>query len=204
MKAFILLFLAMAGFASGQSVKYLHVSTIPGNADIYVGSTAPDYGNAPHYTSPSFIPVEEDHVLLALFKPEFVDTLLDVNIPSHKDTSYIIVSLKQSYDNAFIDKQNSFIAKRARRKAGSLLKWTSIAPFVASALSASVTMYHIGKANDAKKILDNSKIANGKNFNQAKEDFSDYRSYAKTGKNISIGTLAGGVLLLTTGFILSF
>ncbi|MCQ2097673.1 MAG: hypothetical protein MJY87_07000 [Fibrobacter sp.] len=204
MKKLILLFLVFTCVVFGQSTKYLHVSTIPGNADIFVGSSIPDYGNAPDYASPAFIPVDgEDHILLALFKPEFTDTLLDVNL-SAKDTSYIIVSLKQSYDNDLIEEQQDFVARRSRRSAGNILKWSSIAPFVASAISASITLYQISKAEDAKKILENSKIANGEKYLQAKEDFESHRSSARTAKKVTIGTFAGGAVLIAAGFILSF
>lgn len=215
MRKLILILLLLASVTFGETpsdsipevntTKYLHISTIPGNADIYVGNTVPDYGSKPDYTSPAFIAVEpgEDQVLVAIFKPEFVDTLIQVSL-SAKDTSYLIVSLKQSYDSDQIDFQQKLVSKRAKRSVGKGLMIASVIPFAIAATSSALTLYEISKAEDAKKILKNSAIASGEKYEKAEKDFADRTSTAKTTRKAAIGTAIGGAALLATGFILSF
>lgn len=185
--------------------RYLHISTIPGNADVYVGKTLPDYGNKPDYKSPTFIPIEpgEDQVLIALFKPEFEDTLIQVKL-SAKDTSYLIVSLRQTFDVDQINDQQKLISKRSKRSLGKGLMIASLIPFAVAAGSSALTLYEIHEAEEAKKFLKKSSIASGNRYRQAEKDFSNRTESAKDFQKATLGTLVGGTILLTTGFILTF
>lgn len=204
MKKLICLLLMLAGLSLAQT-KYLHVSTIPAKADIFVGNNAPDYSKFPDYTSPDFIPVEngESQVLLAIFRPDFTDTLINVTL-SAKDTSYLIVSLRPSYDEHLSKKQQKIISKRNHRSLGKKIMLSSILPFMATAVSSAVTLYEVNKAENAKKILKSSHIATGQHYDDAKQDFKDARSTAKTAKKVAIGTAIGAAAIVSLGFIISF
>lgn len=209
MKVFLLLLLFFLGsaFCANDSTstkqKYLHISTIPSGADVFVGNLAPNYGHYPDYNSPQFIPVDGDEILIALFKQDFKDTLLYVNL-SKKDTSYLIVSLKPSYDNDYVDLQQKYIAKRGRRALGTKLMLSSIIPFAVGATGAIIYSYKAGQAEDSQKFLKNSHIAQGDKYLQAKDDLKDQRSSAKTAKKTALAGVAIGAALLSIGFILSF
>ncbi len=204
MKKLILLLLLLISLGYSQT-KYLHISTIPAKADIFVGNRAPDYSKFPDHTSPAFIPVEagEGQVLVAIFHPEFADTLINVKL-SDKDTSYLIVSLKPTYDDRQVRRQQKIVAKRSHRSIGRNIMWSSLVPLAVAAASTGITLYEINQAEDAKKILDNSAIASGEKYSDAKQDFKDARSKAKTAKKVSIGSAIGAAALLTAGFIISF
>ena len=204
MKKMIFLLLVLAGLGFCQT-RYLHVSTIPAKADIFVGDIAPDYSKFPEHTSPAFIPVNDtaSHVLLAIFRPEFADTLIDVNL-SKKDTSYLIVSLRPSYDEEQVKRQQKIISKRNNRNLGRGVMLSSVLPFAVAVTSTVITLYKIDEAEDARKIMSNSKIISGSAYSEAKRDFKDARSSAKTAKKTAIGSAIGAAALLTAGFIISF
>lgn len=205
MKKLILLLLVFTTLGFCQT-RYLHVSTIPAKADIFIGNTAPDYSKFPDYTSPAFIPVDssENQILIAIFHPEFVDTLISVNLPTQKDTSYLIVSLKPSYDERQVKRQQKMLTRRNRRNMSKGIMLSSVVPLAVAATSTAISMYQINQAEDARKILKNSSIASGDKYNEAKRDFKDSRSTAKTAKKVAIGSALGAALLLSAGFIISF
>ncbi|PWJ60748.1 MULTISPECIES: hypothetical protein [unclassified Fibrobacter] len=205
MRKLILLLLVFVTLGYSQT-RYLHVSTIPAKADIFVGNSAPDYSKFPDHTSPAFIPVDssESQVLIAIFHPEFTDTLINVNLPADKDTSYLIVSLKPSYDDRQIKRQQKILSRRSNRNLGRGIMLSSIIPLAVAATSTAITLHQINLAEDARKILKNSAIASGEKYDEAKQDFKDARSTAKTARNVSIGSAVGAALLLSAGFIISF
>lgn len=194
-------------FAEAQSQKLLHVSTIPSNADIYIGTTTPDHADKPDCTSSAFIDVSPEQnqtgeILLHLFRPEFVDTTIRVTL-SNRDTSYLIVSLRPTYDENLIAKQNSVVAKRGRRSFGHKLMIGSALPFLVGGIAGAVTYYQIAQADDAKKVLEKSHI-HSESYENAKQDFHDSRDKAKTARKATLASLVTGAAFLTVGFILSF
>ncbi len=209
MNRIILFLLAWIALAAGQEPqKVLHVSTIPGNADIYLNELNPDKANNPPHTSPAYIPItgenaQNNDILISLFRPEFRDTTIHVTL-SAKDTSFLIVSLKPTYDDILLDEQQRILAKRSRRNVGHVLMYSSIAPFVAGAASCLYTLYEIQRAEDTKSAIEKTVIGDEESFNKKKSDFNDYRDNAKVGKTVTLTGLVAGASLLAIGFALSF
>lgn len=186
----------------------LHVSTIPSKSDIYVGTTRPDHANMPDHRSPEFIAINEDQklqgeILLHIFHEGFSDTTLRVKLPA-ADTSYLVVSLKQSYDEVLLDEQQKILGKRNRRQIGKKMMWASIIPFAVSGTASIFTLYHIHQADKAKREIKNSAFANPENIQPSMDRFDDARDKAKITKATTLTSLAIGTSLLTIGFVLSF
>lgn len=201
------LLVILALFTGAHAQKLLHVSTIPSNADIYIGTSRPDLADKPDYVSSAFVSVSEEQalmgeVLLHLFRPEFTDTTIRVTL-SPKDTSYLIVSLHPTYDDNLIKEQNDIVAKRGRRSFGYKMMIGSAIPLFVSGIAGAVTYYQISRAEDAKKTLEKTRI-HSQSYENAKQDFRDSRDKAKTARKTTIAGLATGATLLTLGFILSF
>ena len=202
----VLIILLAVGFSFAQKV--LHVSTIPGKADVYVESIRPDHTRYPSYHSPTYIPVSEEQtlngsVLISIFSPGFADTTMQVKL-ADKDTSFLIVSLRPTYDERVLKKQQSEIAKRGRRQFGYKLMFGSIIPFTVGLVSGALTYYHISQAEDAKKTIDYSAILESERVQKAQRDFDDHRDKANTAKTVTWTSLSIGASLLAIGFVLSF
>ena len=104
--AIIILLFTFCGniFAEEQAkLRYLQVSTNPSTVDLYTGTLQPDFASKPNYVSPAFIPVPEgnDEILVSFFHPDYADTTINIKL-SNKDTSFIIVALRQTYDEEII------------------------------------------------------------------------------------------------------
>lgn len=185
--------------------KYLHISTNPHTADIYVNRKNADYASIPDYKSPDFIPVAntDSIVRISLFQKEYADTTLDVKL-SEKDTSFVIIALRQSYDEKLINEQNKMLAHRSRRAFGHKMLFASIFPLMASAASALITQYYINEANNDKDYIEKSFIQSDKSYRNKKESFDDNKSKARTAKAVGGTTLGIGLTLLTVGVVLSF
>lgn len=191
--------------AREQQPKYLHISTNPSYADVYINNTKPKHSSTPDYELPGFIevPAGQPDVVITIFRPEYADTSINVHL-SAKDTSFLIVSLRPHYDDKISNKQYSEVSHRHRKQIGHKLLWGSIVPFMASGISALVSKYNIERANDTKKQLKNTLIHNENQYQQSIDKFNDYRDNAKQAKNIAtFGTVLGGIVF-TTGLILSF
>ena len=206
---FALLLIAICGnaFAQQQSApktRYLHVSTNPSSVDLYTNADIVDFAHRPNYTSPSFIPIPEgdDNITISFFHPNYADTTINIKL-SQNDTSYIIVALRQTYDEEILTSHQEMLKHRNRRNLGRTLQWFSIVPFAIGSISTIVTLYNIGKANDHKKAMENTRFKN-ENYDAHMRDFEDYRNSARTGKTVSKIFLGTGLLLLSAGFILSF
>jgi len=205
-KICLFLILAFITFAGAETpTKYLHISTNPSIAEVYINDSHPDHASSPDYNLPGFIPVPEGEgsLLVSIFRVDFADTLINVKL-SDKDTSYLIVNLRPNYDEARTEKQLDELSHRSRRKVGHNLLFASIAPFLAGGISAAITAYEISQADDVKKSIDNSFIKEGEKYQGMRDDFDEYRSNAKTAKRITEGSLIAGGLILATGLILSF
>lgn len=203
--ALLSLFLMISfGFAK-EGDKYLHISTNPNNVDVYQGEDRPNFASNPDYCSPDYVvvPQGEGNVLLTFFREEYADTTIDVKL-SDKDTSYLIVSLRQSYDPDFIENQKKQLAHRSRRNLGHILLFTSAIPFAISATSALMTMHYIDEAEASKKRLENSLIHDGDNFIQAEKIFNEQKEDARSAKKAAGISLVTGLAILTVGIILSF
>ena len=89
--------------------RYLQISTNPSTVDLYTGLISPDYASKPHYTSPAFIPVPdgEDSIIVSFFHPNYADTTIKIAL-SPNDTSFIIVALRQTYDDDEIARNQDF------------------------------------------------------------------------------------------------
>jgi len=187
-----------------EKTRYLQISTNPSTADLYIGKTLPDFANKPDYVSPAFIPIPngQDSVLVSFFHPDYADTTINIAL-SKNDTSFIIVALRQTYDDDELTRKQELLKHRNRRIWGNYLKWSSIAPFTISGISAIVSLYNIGKAKDHKKAMQNTRFATEK-YDGHLRDFTDHRESAKTAKTVSKIFLGTGLAILATGFVLSF
>ena len=202
----IMLFVLCSDLFAQQKVstRYLQISTNPSTVDLYAGDTPPDFSKNPAYTSPAFIPVPDgaESITVSFFHPDYADTTINITLSS-SDTSFIIVALRQTYDDELINSHQDMLKHRSRRNLGQTLQWFSIAPFVISGISAIVTLYDISKANDHKKAMENTRFMNEK-YDAHMQEFKDYRKRAKTSKNVSKVFFGTGLLFLAAGFALSF
>ena len=207
-KVIPVLLLLLLGFCladeSSTRERYLHVSTNPSGADLYVGDAHPDFSDAPDYRIPAFIPVplDKDQILITLFRPDFKDTSINVTL-SPKDTSFLIVALSPAFDETLLQEQQADLRHRSRRSLGHRLMIASLVPLAASAIAAGVTAYEIGKADDAKKVIKNSSIDSDR-YQDARDDFRSYQRKARTAKGFTYASFITGVSLLSIGFIFSF
>lgn len=190
---------------SAPRERYLHISTNPSGADLYVGDAHPNFSKNPDYRIPAFVPVplDKDQILITLFRPDFRDTSINVTL-SQKDTSFLIVGLAPAFDETFLQKQQADLNHRSRRNLGHRLMITSIVPLAASAIAAGVTAYEINKANDCKRNIENTVITSGDNYQQDKKDFKEYRDNAKAAKKTALVSLVAGGVILSVGLFLSF
>lgn len=209
--AIVILLFALCGnvfaeqSASTQTkTRYLQISTNPSTVDLYTGLIFPDFASKPNYTSPAFIPVPDgkDSIIVSFFHPNYADTTINIAL-SPNDTSFIIVALKQTYDDERIERNQDLLKHRNRRILGGYLKWASIAPFAISGISAIISLYNISKANNHKRAMENTRFVNEK-YDEHMRDFKDHKSSAKTAKTVSGIFFATGIAFLTAGFVLSF
>lgn len=200
----LLIILCVNVFAQEAKTRYLQISTNPSTVDLYTGKILPDFASKPDYVSPAFIPIPEgkDTVLVSFFHPDYADTTINIAL-SPNDTSFIIVALRQTYDEDEIAQKQKFLKHRNRRNLGKFLKWASIAPFTISGISAIVTLYNNSKAKDHKKAMLDTRFASEK-YDKHMRDFTDHRESAKTAKTVSKIFLGTGLVFLTAGFVLSF
>ena len=185
--------------------RYLQISTNPTTTDIFVNRSNIDFSATPDYISPSFIKLssKDTSVKVTLFQIGYADTTINVSLPE-KDTSYLIVSLRQSYDEELADMQHKVVAHRNRKALGRKLIWASFVPLVTSAVAAIVTQKYIQDARDDRDAIQNSVIHNGDNYQKKQDSFKDNQSKAKTAKTIGGTTLGVGVVVFSAGLILSF
>lgn len=185
--------------------RYLHVATNPTAVDVYINRPRADFSTEPDYVSPDFVkvPQGDSTVRITLFQVGYSDTTIKASL-SEKDTSYLIVSLQQSYDDEIANSQKKLLAHRKRKSLGHKLIWASLVPFTASAISAIVTQKYIQDARDDRKDIENSRIRNSDSYQDKKDSFADNRSKAKTAKAIGGTTLGLGIVVLSAGLILSF
>lgn len=188
--------------------KFLHISTIPSDADIYVNQLRPDHRKNPHAVSPSFIPItseisQDDEIIVSLFRPEFTDTTIKVKL-SAKDTSYLIVSLRPNYDENLKEEQEKILKKRYNRNFGKKMIFASAIPFAISAISGIVTWNQISQAEDAKKKIENSPLGSEESIQKNEEKFKQHRDNANAGKIITNTGISLGASLLAVGIVLQF
>lgn len=204
---FILILTTIHGYVLAQQqakTRYLHISTNPSTVDLYTDAKLVDFANQPNHTSPAFIPVPDgkNDITVTFFHPDYADTTIDIKL-STNDTSYIIVALRQTYDEEILLTHQEQLKHRNRRNLGRHFQWFSIVPFTIGTVSTIVTLYNISKAKDHKKAMENTRFKN-ENYDSHMQDFEDYRNSARTGKTVSKIFLGTGLLLLSAGFILSF
>lgn len=203
---FVMLFVLCTNIFAQQksNTRYLQISTNPSTVDLYTGDAPPDFSKNPAYTSPAFIPVPDgaESITVSFFHPDYADTTINITLSS-SDTSFIIVALRQTYDDEILNDHQDMLKHRSRRNLGQTLQWFSIAPFVISGISAIVTLYDISKANEHKKAMENTRFMNEK-YDVHMQEFKDYRKSAKTSKNVSKVFFGTGLLFLAAGFALSF
>ena len=202
--AFLFAFCAVSVFAQ-ESPKYLHISTNPSYAEAYVSSMRAKIASNPDVELPGFIkvPAGEASVLVTIFKPGYKDTTINVTL-SQADTSYLIVSLTPTDEDRLLQYQQKSLAHRARRNIGHKLIAISAAPLIASGIAAIVTKNEIDQAQEKKDLVEKSLIRGGKEYEANQESFDDHSKSAKTSRNIAIGTLVAGGILLGFGIVLSF
>lgn len=188
-----------------SKTRYLQVSSNPTTADIYVNHSGIDYSSHPDYVSPSFIkiPPNDTTVRITMFQKGYSDTTINVSL-SQKDTSFLIVSLRQSFDDELIEQQDKTLAHRKRKSLGHKLIIASAIPFVASAVAAVATQKYIKDAKEDRDAMQNSLIRNSDSYQKTKDSFADNRSKAKKAKAVGGTTLGTGIVFLSAGLILSF
>lgn len=184
--------------------KYLHISTNPSYADAYINNTKPNHASEPDYKLPGFIevPAGESSIQVTLFRPEFADTSINVQL-SQKDTSFLIVALRPHYDETKTEKQYGEIAHRDRRKLGHKLLLTSLAPFLMSGISAIVSWYNIEQANRKKDDIKKTLIKDDE-YQKSLDQFLDYRESAQNARYLAQFGLVLGGIIFTTGVVFSF
>ena len=204
---FLLLVFLGFGFADDNSPRerYLHVSTNPSGADLYVGDTHPDFSTEPDYHTPAFVsvPLDKDQILFTLFRKEFKDTSINVTL-SPKDTSFLIVALQPIFKENLLQEQQEQLDQRSKKSLGRRLMITSLVPLVIGGIASGITAYEISKANHCKSNIENSLITTGKQYQQNKKDFKEYRENARAAKTASIISLIAGGAIFSIGLILSF
>lgn len=203
---FLILILVLTSLSQAQRV--LHISTIPSNADVYIGEIHPDLADKPDCTSPAFIKVSEEQnlqgeVLIHLFHPEFNDTTIRVKL-SNRDTSFLVVSLRPTYDDILLDEQQRILGKRSRRVVGKKLMIASAIPFLAGGISSLITLYYINQADDAKNKVERIRIKENETFTATLDEFHESRENAKTARTATLSSLAIGTAFLAIGFAISF
>lgn len=200
----ILLFCALA-IGAQETPKYLHISTNPSYAEAYVSKTRAEIASNPDVKLPGFIevPAGDHSILVTIFKPGYRDTTIAVTL-SQADTSYLIVSLTPSYDDKLLQHQQKSLMRRARRNLGHKFIAISAAPLIASGVAAFFTSNEIDEANDKKGLVEKSLIREGEEYEANLESYDQHRNRAKTSRNIAIGTLVAGSILLGFGLVLSF
>ncbi len=209
MKKMTLFILAFACLALCQErPKYLHVSTIPSYTDIYIDQLQPNHKSNPQATSPEFISVTKENsnnniILISLFKPGFADTTIRVTL-SEKDTSYLIVSLRPTYDNEMQEAQEKILKKRYNKNFGRMMMLGSVIPFATSAISAIITNSFINSANEEKHKIENSPLGSDKSIQTHEKNFKDYNDKASIGKIVFNTGISLGASLLAVGVILQF
>ena len=192
------------GSPQKAKIRYLQISTNPSTVDLFVGKIQPDFANKPDYISPAFIPVPagEESIIVSFFHPDYADTTINITLAAN-DTSFIIVALRQTYDDDDLAHKQELLKHRNRRILGEYLRWSSIAPFTISGISAIVSIYNASKAREHKHAMENTRFMNDK-YDKHARDFKDHRESARTAKNVSGIFLGTGLALLTAGFVLSF
>ncbi len=190
------------------SKKYLHISTIPSNADVYINELKPDHSKNPQATSSMFIPIDEkeiedNHVLVSLFKADFNDTTIQVTL-SDKDTSYLIVSMRPNYNENLKNEQEKVLKKRYNKNFGRKMIFGSFIPLAVSAVSGIITYNEIDKAKTIKKKMEKNLLGNNDDFSQAEKNFKIHRDKAETAHTVMNVGVSLGLSLLAVGIILSF
>lgn len=201
---FVMALFCVSAFAQ-KAPRYLHISTNPSYADAYIGTVHPNHSRNPDSKLPGFIEVPdgENSVVVAIFKEGFKDTILNVKIPE-SDTSYLIVALTPSYDDEFLSDQRSALSQRSRHNFGFRLMVSSAVPFATSAVAAIVANSSIDKANEKKRLVEQSLFHDNESYNHNLERYGDYRDRAETARTLSIDMLIAGAVLLGIGVVLSF
>ena len=200
------LVLTLASFAfSEEAHRYLHISTNPSYADVYVNTSHRNFAANPDASLPGFIkiPADEHSVLVTIFKPGYRDTTINVTL-AENDTSYLIVSLAPSYDDVYLERQQKALSHRTRRNIGFKLAIASGVPLIASGIAALVAEYNIDKADEKKALIEKSLIREGDEYAHNLESYSEHRDNAESAKKFSVGTLIAGAVLLGFGIVLSF
>lgn len=185
--------------------KYLHILTNPFVTDIFVNQKKSDFASWPDYKSPAFIKIPEGDttIQLTFFQREYADTTINVTLSS-KDTSYLIVALRQHKDPDLTSIQDKELSHRSRRSFGRGLIISSGVPFIASAITAYLTHKYIESAKTERSHVQNSIIRTGDKYDQHVSNYHDDRDNARTAKKIAAISLGTGLSLLTLGIILSF
>lgn len=204
----LLLLLTTVAFSQGEHQKVLHVSTIPSNADIFVGELHPDHSKNPSGFAPGYIPVTGDNalnneILISLFKPEYADTNIKVKL-SDKDTSFLIVSLRPTYDDSLTVQQEKMLKKRGNRMFGHKIILGSFGPLAVAAVSGLITYYEINQAEKCKRDMKKDLLGSDDEFNKKKKNFDNYRDNAETAHTVMNVGVSLGLSLLAVGIILSF
>lgn len=188
--------------------KYLHISTIPSNADVYINELKPDHTKKPSAASSTFIPIDEkdiqdNQILVSLFKADFNDTTIRVTL-SGKDTSYLIVSMRPNYNEELKKEQEKILKKRYNKSFGRKMIFGSFIPLAVSAISGIITYNEIDKANTVKKNMEQNLLGNDEDFSQAQKKFEAHRDKAETAHTVMNVGVSLGLSLLAVGIILSF
>ncbi|MCF0215493.1 MAG: hypothetical protein HUK21_03355 [Fibrobacteraceae bacterium] len=185
--------------------KVLHVSTNPSSVDLYINQKNPSHASTPDYVSPAFItvPKNDTSVLIHLFKEEYADTTLRISLSS-KDTSYIIIAQKQTYQDSILNRQQKDLSHRNRRNLGHILLVASAVPFIAGGIASWISYYQIEKANKSKDKIENSLIHSDPRYQSFKRDFRNSKDKAETANKTATASFIAGAVVLSVGICLSF
>lgn len=199
------LFLFFSGVYASDSTYTLLVSTWPSHAELYVGERPSNFETEAPFTTPAKLqlPLDSTTVRITLFKPDHVDTTIDIQVKSPRD-SYVMLMLQPELDASVIEQQQRLLSKRNRNLWGKRIAWGSSIPLAISGIFAIIAEYQFNAAENYAKRIDNSTIRSGDNFDQMVQKYTDKKKSGKDFRNYAFASLCVGSTLLLTGLILSF
>jgi hypothetical protein len=193
------------GSPAVDSTYTLLISTWPSHAEIYVGERPSDFVNPAPSTTPLKLklPLDSTLVRITLYKPDYADTTLDVQVKSPRD-SYLMFMLQPETDASILEKQQEILDARNRHQWGRKIIWGSTLPFALSGIFALIAQHQFNDAETYADRIENSTIKTGNHFDELVENHTDKKKLGKDFRTYALTSLCIGSAFLVTGLILSF
>ncbi|MCQ2105782.1 MAG: PEGA domain-containing protein [Fibrobacter sp.] len=182
----------------------LRVFSIPGDAEIYAGSSQLSIDSKPIGHTPDKYPIYEPGMsTVQLRKAGYRDTMVTVFVPPTELTD-INVEMEPIRDLEELKAQEEWIHQRKVSRIGKTLMGASIAPIVIGALFTYLANQDYDDADKIKQELERPASSAGATF---QEKIKENHDLVKKGdrKMIAGGSLiGGGLIMLSVGFVLAF